>query len=222
MPTTPPLRAKARNWSSSRLRWWPWIALQPEWLALAGVRQVDEHAELVHLAHDLAAEVAQALGRARGRVRLATADPRQVVVPHQGQHAHAVRVEGVQVVELAFDRVAALDAGDARHQSTRARRGPQLAVAAPRQLVGMRGEQGVELAEQRARARQRRARALGDVLGVDPIDEHHGGEAAFLAAHEVEVAGGARAEVVAQVELTLQRIDVRVEDAVARAQGASA
>ena len=68
----------------------------------------------------------------------------------------------------------------------------------------MRSQQRMELSQQRARARQSTTRALRNVLGVDPVHQHHGAQAALLATHQVEMTGRLRTEIMAQVQLALQ------------------
>ena len=77
------------------------------------MREIDHHPELVHLTNDAPSKVIQACGRAIRHIALTAANPRQVVVPHQRQHAHSVGMKRVQVVEVFLDRMAAFDAGNA-------------------------------------------------------------------------------------------------------------
>ena len=136
--TSPCTRRRCRrascSTSSGTLRRWSTSARAEEWLKITGaedvssasphrgrrdVREVDEHAERVHLAHDVAAEVGQpaALRLVGGRVR-----PRQVVVVRQRHVAHAERVQHAQHGERAVDAVPALGAEQ--------RRDPALGVGA--------------------------------------------------------------------------------------------
>ncbi len=77
---------------------------------LGRVRDVDEDAERVHLAHGLAAECGQA------RARILPVALRDFVAPHprQPDRADAQLVEDVQKVEVALERFRALDREDQR------------------------------------------------------------------------------------------------------------
>src|SRR4029079_16146357 len=95
------------------------------------------HAYLFHRAHEAPAEIVHAFGHVRARSRLARADPREVVVPHEREHAHAVLEEEVQVVEALLDRMSPLDAGDARDDTCSLRTLAQRCVPGPFQCAWM-------------------------------------------------------------------------------------
>ena len=119
---TPPLTASRASTSSGTLRGLSVSARAHEWEKMTGargrvqrvvhggdrdVRQVDEHAEALHLRHDLAAEVRQAaavrlVGRGVG--------PADVVVVRQRHVADAKGVQRAEHAERAVDAVAALRA----------------------------------------------------------------------------------------------------------------
>src|SRR6185437_6129936 len=73
------------------------------------VLYVDEHAEPVHLAHDLLAVVGEAAG-ARAVHADRRTGPIVPVVPGEGHVASTASIEIAEVVERILDRVAALDA----------------------------------------------------------------------------------------------------------------
>ena len=147
----PPLAGSRSSTSSGMLRGWSQTARAEEWEKITGalgrvervphggrrhVREVDQHAEAVHLPDDLAAEGGQtADARLVGRrVR-----PGDVVVVGERHVAHAERVQPAQRAERVVDGVAALGAhqrGDTalargpppcRRPSARARRSRRVA-----------------------------------------------------------------------------------------------
>jgi hypothetical protein len=93
--------------------------------------------KLVHAPHDVAPEVAQALGDVPEPAPSGTSGSSEVVVPHQRQHAHAALEKPLKLVERIFDRVATFDAGmPARRPLARARVS-STAVAREAHLLGV-------------------------------------------------------------------------------------
>ena len=123
---TPPLTASRASTSSGTLRGLSVSARALEWEKITGgratsraafivrdgdVRQVDEHAEALHLGHDLAAEVGQA---AAVRLVGGRVGPADVVVVGERQVADAEGVQGAEHAERAVDAVPALRAEQGR------------------------------------------------------------------------------------------------------------
>jgi hypothetical protein len=178
--------------------------------SFARVGEVDEHPQLVHRSHDLASERGEARGDRGKRAVPTGADPREVVVPDERQHPHAVLEELAQAIEALLDRVAALDARDPGDRAGVARRGQVASVPGEPEALGMAVEQHVELAQERFGPRARPS-GPDEVLGVDPGDEDHRAEPPLSAPDEVEMSARPRAEILLEVELALEGVDVRVE-----------
>lgn len=79
------------------------------------MREIDHHAERVHLPHQLHAKSSQthAISRLQAAVRGATAD-----VMRESQRAHPQRVQGVQHIQALFRHIRMLDVQDHRRPPT--------------------------------------------------------------------------------------------------------
>jgi hypothetical protein len=179
--------------------------------SLARVGEVDDHPELVHRLDHFPAERGEAGRDRRRRAVAAGADPGEVVVPDERQDAHAVLEELAEAIETLLDGVSALDAGDARDPARGARRLEIARVPGEPDAFGMAFDEQVELAQERF-GPFARASGAEDVLRIDPGHEDHGSQSPLGAADEIEMPARLRAEVLTQVELTLEGIDVSVED----------
>ena len=154
--------------------------------AVRDVRQIDEHAEPVHLAHDVSTERGEAAG-----ARIAGADRRAspcvAVVPRQREVARSSRVEIAQAIERALDRMAALHADEDRDLPFRLRAAHVGGGGGEEEAVRMPVDEGVDHLDVLERAGERRAGVLR-VGRIDPRRHELRGHPGFDESREVGVA----------------------------------
>ncbi|MBP1769955.1 MAG: hypothetical protein H6P96_573 [Candidatus Aminicenantes bacterium] len=199
---TPPFAARARSWSSVRLRGLSQTARALEWEAkIRGVRDVDEHAQAVAFGHDLAPEIAQPLVLGIAAVGRGVAD---IVVGGMAESdvADAQVVEGLDERKILADGVAVLHADEGRE--------PALFLETPGagRVDGQSDHRGVRfrhLPDGRD-GLESSVFGFGVALGcpgplADERGEELGVETALLHPGQVDLAGGAQRRVVALADL---------------------
>ncbi len=170
------------------------------------MRDVHDHAQIVHSSYDASSEIGETVVTRRFRRRVG---PVVVERPRQRHISHAEIVERRQHAEIVFDGVTSFD----RHE----RGDPAFLVQAAnigggsreRDFLGMRGDRGVQRVGQRECARQ----IVSLEFRLNPKREKLGGQSAGLHARNVEVTvGKARAPIDVFVEEALRRVGVEVHD----------
>ncbi len=171
------------------------------------VRDVDDHAEVVHRVYDLAAEAGQAVVP-----RLVARRVAPVVRVHVRQRhvARAALVEVAERVERVLDGVAALDADHERDLRLLLRRSDAGDVGREGDLSGVSLDLAVNQVDQPVRERRR---AAPGVVRRDVCGEERRGDAALLERFQVELGLGV---VICEPDVVavqaIRRVAVSVDD----------
>jgi hypothetical protein len=166
------------------------------------VGEIDDHAEALHLGHELDAELRQpAIVELRDGHRVRRLGGLEV---HEAEHAEAAIVGGAEVIEAPLDALRALHPGEPAETSLGEGAAHVAPALAEREALGVLGRCGGEEVERREglvdaaallpprQELQREHELRAHRARVDHEPEHRGVEAAALCARKVEVPGERR------------------------------